>query len=110
MRLSRLTVPLLPRPQVEVDVKTGKIVKFKERKDPRNVKKFTNAMKAVQGSKVSFKEAMEIGDKLIKNGKLIEAEMEFDDDLAIVELEFLVEDRITRVQINAKDATSVIMK
>ncbi|MGZ8884733.1 MAG: PepSY domain-containing protein [Halobacteriota archaeon] len=96
--------------EVEVDVKTGKIVKFKEKKDPRNVKKFANAMKAVQGSKVSFKEAIEIGAKRIKSGKLIEVEMEFDDDLAIVELEFLVEDRITRVQINAKDATSVIVK
>lgn len=67
-------------------------------------------MKAVQGAKVSFKEAMEIGAKRIKGGKLIEVEMEFGGDRAIVELEFLVDERITRVRIDAKDATAVAVK
>lgn len=96
--------------EVEVDVKTGEIVKFEKKKEPGKVKKFADAMKAVQGAKVSFKEAMEIGAKRVQDGKVIEVEMEMDGDRAIVEVEFLVEERITQVRIDAKDATSVSVK
>jgi uncharacterized membrane protein YkoI len=96
--------------EVEVDVTSGEVLKSKEKKEPEKEKKLADAIKAVQDSRVSFQEAMEIGAKRIKAGKLLEVELEFDVDRAIVELEYLVEGRITRVRIDAKDATAVAVK
>src|SRR5262245_47762488 len=47
--------------EVEVDARTGEVLKSEEKKDPEKDKKFADALKAVKGSKVTFQEAMEIG-------------------------------------------------
>jgi uncharacterized membrane protein YkoI len=93
--------------EVEIDVVSGDVVKFEEKKDFAKIKKFAEAQKAVDGAKVSFTEAIEIAAKKVKDGRLFEVEMEMDGDKGVVEVEFLVADKITKVRIDAKDATAV---
>jgi len=96
--------------EVEVDASTGEVIKVAEKREPEKDRKFTDAMKALQGAKVSFREAMDVGAIHVKGGKLIEVEMELNGGRAIVELEYLVDERLTRVRIDAKDVTSVTVK
>ncbi len=93
--------------EVEVDVVTGEVVKFEDKKNYEKDTKLANARKAVEGAKVSFPQALEIARGKVKEGKPFEVEMEFDGDRAIVEVEFLEGDMITKVRIDAKDASMV---
>ena len=93
--------------EVELDVTNGDILKNEEKKNVAKSKKLVNAKKALKGAKVSFAKALEIASTKVKDGKPFEVEMELDGDRAIVEVEFLVGGKISRVRIDAKDATKV---
>ena len=93
--------------EVELDVVSGDILKNEEKKNVEKSKKLVNAKKALKGAKVSFKQALEIAGNKVKGGKPFEVEMELDGDRAIVEVEFLVGGKISRVRIDARDATKV---
>lgn len=93
--------------EVEIDVVSGDVVKFEEKKDFAKVKKFAEAQKAAEGSKVSFTQAIEIASEKVKGGKLFEIELEMMGDKGVVEVEFLVGEKITKVRIDAKDPSSV---
>jgi len=88
-------------------VTNGDILKNEEKKNVAKSKKLVNAKKALKGAKVSFAKALEIASTKVKDGKPFEVEMELDGDRAIVEVEFLVGGKISRVRIDAKDATKV---
>ncbi|MFO0964113.1 MAG: hypothetical protein U0793_00815 [Gemmataceae bacterium] len=95
--------------EVEIDAKSGAVVKFEEKTEGLKAKKFADAIKSSAGAKVGFKKGMEIGATKAK-GQLIEVEFELDGDKAFLELEYLASGKITRVRIDTKDPSSVTVK
>jgi uncharacterized membrane protein YkoI len=95
--------------EVELDAVTGAMRKVKDKRgrDIANQKLLAEARKAVNGAKVLFPQAIEIGMERVKEGKPFEAEMRFDAGKAIVEVELLAGEQIMKVKIDAADPNRI---
>lgn len=92
--------------EVEVNAATGEISKSGER-DKFKGQTAADLRKVLDKDKVSFKDAIDRSTAKVKNAKPFEAELEMKSGKAVVEVELLDGNKVTRVQIDPANAGSL---